>query len=307
MYKKTILIFLFSISLVLIPVKNSDASAYDSFWEFIYKNFDVLPEYHIEADIFMFFLHKNGYFKQRYYLENNTNLNFVFLSFRDLIYSVYYFEFQTGMGQTPGNVVFDPMDINFGIVPVVEVRIPSLNFQVGLNHHCFHEIDRKDYPTIYWNKLFLGVGSKNMVLQNFWFNLTQKEGWTYKNRISWYFTWGYFLRKFFGIVNESTINGQNYNVHDFTLDARYAFYTRRSWIFVARSKTLLGWWKDIPEETKKRGAYFRQDLSFEANFKRGRRGAMIFLTYTLDKYPLYHGVPRFSKDQLLQLGFRFFI
>ena len=295
-----------SLCLICVPGKSVEASTYDSFWEMIYQNFDLLPEYHIEADIFMFFLHKNSYFKNRYYLENNTNIDFVFLSFKDLVYSVWYFELQTGMGQTPGNVVFDPMDINFGIIPTIEVRSPLLRFQGGLNHHCFHEIDRKDFPTIYWNKLFLAVGSDNMHLSDFWNNLTQKNAWNYKNRFSWNINWGYYLRKFFGVVRETTINGENWKVHDVTIDARFAFYQRRSWIFCTRGKTVLGFWKDQPDEIENSGAYWRQEFSFEPNFRMGKRGAMLFLTYTLDSFPLFHGMPRLSRDQLLQIGVRFF-
>ncbi len=301
-----ICIVLLSLCIICLPVKKVNASAYDSFWEMIYENFEFLPEYHIEADIFMFFLHKNSYFKNRYYLENNTDVNFVFLSFKDLVYSVWYFELQTGMGQTPGNVVFDPMDINFGIIPAIEFRIPEMRLQCGLNHHCFHEIDRKDFPTIYWNKLFLVAGSENMHLSDFWQNLLKEDAWNYKNRFSWYVNWGFYLRKFFGLVRETTINGENWNVHDFTMDARFAIYRRRSWIFSTRGKTVIGYWKEQPGELENSGVYWRQDFSLESNFRRGKRGAMIFLTYTLDEYPLFHGMPRLSKDNLLQIGVRFF-
>ena len=248
-------VFVVCLCIGVLPANNCEASPSESFWEVIYRNFDFLPEYHIEADIEMFFLHKNSYFKTRYYLENNTHINFVFLSFRELVYSVWYFELQTGMGQTPGNVVFDPMDINFGIIPTIEVRTPVMRFQTGLNHHCFHEIDRKDFPTIYWNKLFLAVGSDNMNLYDFWHTLIQEDSWNYKNRFSWYVNWGYYLKKFFGLVRETTINGENWYVHDVTLDARFAFYRRKSWIFSTRGNTMLGYWKNQPGERDTHGIY----------------------------------------------------
>ncbi len=304
---RTPLILFFCIFCILLPARNCQAFRIDSLFTYIYKNFDFLPEYHLEADIFMFALHKNAFFKERYYLESNTNLDLVFISFRDLIYSVWCFEFQTGMGQTPGNVVFDPMDINYGIVPAFEFRISPMILQFGLNHHCFHEIDRNEFKTVYWNKFFLSAGSKNMRLFDYWYALTKKEGWTQTNRVSWRLSWGYYLRKFFGAVSETTINGENKYVQDARIDLRYAFYRRRSWIVNARGMATIGYYKNPAGQPEDDGAYWRFDQSLEANFRKGKRGGLFFLTYTLDDLPRYQGYPRFSKDRLLQIGIRFFI
>ena len=152
------LVLLAFVSVLYIPGQ-LNAFALDSLFDYIYRDFDFLPQYHLTTDIFMFFNHKDSVFRQRYYLESNTDLELELLSFRDIVYSVWCFEFQTGMGKTPGNVVFDPMDINFGIVPAFEFRLPLFNMQAGLNHHCYHEIDRKDFPTVYLNKLFVAAGS----------------------------------------------------------------------------------------------------------------------------------------------------
>jgi hypothetical protein len=258
----------------------------------------------------MFFLHKDGYddyFKKRYYLEANTNIEFVFVSYKKFIYSVWDIELQTGMGQTPGNVVFDPKDINFGIVPALEFRFPTVYLQGGLNHHCFHEIDRKDFKTVYWNKLFIAAGSKNMRLYDFWSQLNAEDGWTYANRVSWYATWGYYLRRFFGIVEEGTMNGENYKIHEAAVDVRFAFYQRKSWTLDLRGTTNIGYWRSLPGDLKDNGVFWRNDFSLENNFRRGKQGGMIFITYTLDNLPKYQGFPRFSKDRLLLIGVRFFI
>jgi hypothetical protein len=127
-------------------------------WRYFHSNFEYLPEYHFDFDLTTFFFHKSKYFKTRYFLENNTNLEFVLLSFRKNIYSILNVQFQNGMGQTPGNIVFDPMDINFGFSPILELRLKSVNVQIGIDHHCFHEIDKKDFATVYYNKPFLCVG-----------------------------------------------------------------------------------------------------------------------------------------------------
>ncbi len=304
---RTPIILFFCTFFLIVPARTSEASKLDSLFTYIYKNFEFLPEYHMEADIFMFALHKNSFFKERYFLENNTNLDFVFISFRDLVYSVWCFEFQTGMGQTPGNVVFDPMDINYGIVPAFEFRLPSLNLQFGLNHHCFHEIDRNDFETVYWNKFFLSAGSKNMRLFDYWYALTKSDGWTQSNRVSWHLSWGYYLRKFFGAVSETSINGQNKYLHDAKIDIRYAFYRRRSWIINVHGTATIGYYKNLAGQPREDGAYYRYDQSLEANFRKGKRGGMFFITHTLDDLPKYQGFPRFSKDKLVQIGVRFFI
>ncbi len=300
------LLFLFLLFL-LSPTQRGNAFTFDSLFAYIYNTFEFLPEYHIDADIFTFMLHKNDFFEERYFLESNSNLEFSFISFKKFVYSVWRFEFQTGMGRTPGDVVFDPVDINYGLVPIFEFRFPSLIFQCGLNHHCFHEIDRHEFETIYWNKPFIVFGSKNMRLIDHRTQLLQEGSWTLENKISWSFTWGYYLRKFFGIVGEHTVNGVNKYVHDAVIDVRYAFYQRRSWIVNAHGKTTIGYYKNLKGRPPENGAYWRHDVSLESNFRQGKRGGMLFITYTLDDLPKYQGYPRFSKDKLLQLGVRFFI
>jgi hypothetical protein len=212
------------------------------------------------------------------------------------------------MGQKgEGNVFFDPMEINFGIIPTFEFRTSLLLYQFGLNHHCFHEIDQKDHTTVYWNKLYFSVCSNNMRIFSYWLNLTKEDGWTYKNRISWRFTWGYYVREFFGIIRESTINGVNKYVHDAIIDIRYAFYRRKSWIVNARFRTTIGYWKNLPNKPDDNGGYYRFDIGIENHFRRGEKGAMAFLMYTLDHLPKYQNIPRFSRDRLLQIGIRFYL
>lgn len=300
---KSILFFLLFTNLI------QNVNANGKFTDWVYENFEFLPEYHIEVDLQTFFFHKTGYFHNKYLLENNTNLDLVFLSFRNVFYSVWYFEFQNGMGRKgKGNVLFDPAEINYGLVPIFELRIKNLYYHLGMNHHCFHEIDQKEQPVVYWNKMFAGIGSKNMRQEVYWQNLKKENGWSYRNRFSWYFTGNYYVKKFFGIVRETKINGHNRNSSDYTLEARWAFLRTRSWLINLRGNTCLGYWKSMYYENPKiNGNYWRQDFSVDLYLRKANRGGMLFLTYTLDDLPLTNGLPRFSKDNLLQLGIRFFI
>ncbi|MFW6221476.1 MAG: hypothetical protein ACOC4C_03335, partial [Fibrobacterota bacterium] len=278
-----------------------DFAVFDTLWNHIYRNFDLLPEYHLEADIFTFFFHKNDHFKQWYFLEANTIPSFSLFSFRDRLYFIWEFDFQFGMGQTPGNIVFDPMDINFGITPILELRFPLYRFQAGLEHKCFHEIDRKEFETVYWNKLILAAGSSNLRQYDFWKSLAQ-DNWEFSDRFSWYVRGGYYLKEFFGLVQSSKLNGQNDRIYDISTDFRYAFYKRRSWNLNGRIKGLLGHGKG----NRDLYLFWRYDFCLESSHRKGERGGMLFLQYTLDKLPLYQGVPRFSKDRLLQVGIRLF-
>jgi hypothetical protein len=272
----------------------------------MYNNVQFFPEYHIAADISMFFFQKDAFLKKRAFIDNNTFLDFELLRHKK-ISSVWQFNLHTGMGKTPGNVVFDPMDMNFAIIPTVEWRPGGLLVMTGVDHHCFHEIDRKDFKTVYWNKVILNVGSTNLRPAKYWSNLTEDTNWTLKNRLSWNVGASYYMRDFFGIVAKTTINGENKNITDLSTEIRWAIYKRRGWIINAKSVDLVGYYEDTPEQGIDKGVYWRTENSAEFNFRKGRNGGMFFVTYTLDKMPKFQEIERFSHDQLLQLGVRFFM
>lgn len=272
----------------------------------MYNTFQFLPQYHITADISKYFLQKNDFLKKRAFLDNNTILDLELLRYKN-ISSVWQFYLHTGMGQTPGNVVFDPMDMNFAILPTIEWCPNRLIVSTGLDHHCFHEIDRKDFKTVYWNKLIVNVGSSNLRPAQYWSILVDDTNWTTKNRLSWNLGFSYYMREFFGLVAESSINGENKNIIDLSAEIRWAFYKRRGWIVNTRSVDMIGYFEDMPEQGSDNGAYWRTENSIEFNFRKGHNGGMFFITYTLDKMPQFQGIERFSRDQLLQVGVRFFM
>lgn len=294
---------------------HNDDSHKPSLWNLIYKNFNFLTDFHLDADLMVFFAHKSGYFKQRYFLENNTGIELELLSWRQLIYSVWRFEYRIGMGRKgKDNVFFDPSEIDFGIIPVFEVRTPALIYQFGANHHCFHEIDDKQYSTIYWNRGFLALGSPNFRRYTYWRALNDSSKWVDpKYRFCWYGGWGYYVKKFFGIIRETTLNGNNPLVQEFFGELRYAFAHRRSWVFVGCCKGRLGYWKQDPRNahllvgnTKRKGGYGSFSFGLESNFRKGTKGGMLFGMITFDHFPLLEGIPRLSRDQLIEIGVRFF-
>ena len=142
--KKSYLLFFTIITMLFSATEQDSLSKWDHFWDYLYERFDLIPELHMEADMSTFAFPKNSDFSQRYLLESNTNLDISIVSFKDFLYFNWGIEFQTGMARNQGeNVLFDPAEINYGIVPIVEFRLKPVNLQFGLNHHCFHEIDQR--------------------------------------------------------------------------------------------------------------------------------------------------------------------
>ncbi len=289
-------------------------SLYNRMWDRLYANQNVkfLPSFHIATDISMFFLQKNDSMKSRYYIENVTAVDIEMIRIRRLS-SVWTLSFRDGMGRSPGNVVFDPKDVDFGIVPTIEFRPGNHLFQIGLDHHCFHEVDRQNFKTVYWNKGFIGAAKTNFRLGEYWKRLSNDSSWTLDKRLSWRIAGSYYIRDGFGLVDKKLVNGENRCRIDIEGDLRYAFAERRSWYFVGRAQGLFGIWNDQPEQGSDKGIYWRVNPSLEAFFRKGHAGGMIFCTYTLDDTPLYwnkygtESMRRFSRDRLLQIGIRFFI
>lgn len=282
------------------------------FWNYIYNNVKLLPEFHFDADLTTYFFHKNDFFRQHYFFSNTTNLEFVFISYK-WISSVWHFQFHNGMGQTPGNNVFDPMDIDYCLDPIIEFRTPMCLVLTGIDHHCFHEIDRRDQPTVYFNQGFFEVKSKNSDFFDYWKGLAQNNSPHLNDRISWNSRIGFYPRSFFGLVAPNKINGINPYLWDIRGEGRFEFYKRYSWFFVAKVNSLFGYYKGPTDNPVGNGMYWRQDFSLEDYFSKGIKGGMMFVTFTLDDLPSYRNItgtellPRFSQDRLLKVGIRFFL
>lgn len=281
--------------------------------DFLYSNFQFFSEYHFDAEVKNFYFYKALYYKEHYFLETTLNVDFVILSFRDRVLLEWDFMFINEMGQTPGDIVFDPIDIGYGLTPYVEFRFSACNLQLGLAHHCYHQIDRQALPTVYFNNPVIAVGSKNMRLHDYFENLTRKKSWTFNDRFSWYGRAGYYMRDFFGLVAGEKLNGINPYVVDGSAEYRYCFYGIGNWYFTARGSTMVGYHTDVTGNHVGKGIGWKQDVFIEANFRRGDRGGMLFSGTSFDGLPSYPSkdsdarVPRFSYDRLLQIGLKFFL
>lgn len=270
--------------------------------------FKALPEVNVSADLSFFFLqNNNAYYKRHYFIESDIYLEPMWVSFKNRLYFSTAFSVIPGLGDDPEeSIVFDPVDINFAIIPILEYRHSRLMFQAGIEHRCFHEIDRKEFRTVYWNKLFFNSGSDNFHEKRFYRRVIEEKEWSFLRRFSWHAQWGVFLRGIFGLVNPSYVNYENNNVHEGQFQARYAFFRWKRVVLAVSSQSSIGLWKGDNGEGEEKKIYVRQMFSADNCFTRGDFGVVLFVNYILDDVPLYSGKPRFSKNGLLDIGVRVF-
>lgn len=267
--------------------------------------FTFLPALHVSADISRFFFRKNDYFRKVYLLESEISIEPVWVRYGDRVGLVSVFDLNPNMGvKGKRNVLFDPMGINFALVTILEFDLKAAVVQLGEDHRCFHEIDRKDFPTVYWNMLYLAVGSPNMRLADFGPRALAAGEWTLRERLSWYGRWGVFLKGFFGLVQDGNVDFENNRVHEASLRLRYGLARRRRTMLSLVGRSRVGLWREREADGGDSKTYWQQQFGFEAGVHCPPRGFLFFAKYTLDGIPLYRGKPRFSRDKLLELGFR---
>lgn len=278
----------------------------DSAFQRFLGNLQFVPQYYLSTDLSGFALHQNAFYKRQYLGEWTTGLGITFLTFRDRLSSVWDIDFHIGLGEVPGNVVFSVLAADFGIQPGLELRLRRTFLDAGLSHRCFHEVDRTDLQIVHWNELYLKLESQNSRINRYWPPMGIDKKWTQADRFAWEMRGGYFLKEFFGLASPNKLNGRNPREAQAVASARYAFYHRRSWVVVATGSTMLGFTDDSTGKTFSDRLFWREDFGAEAYFNRGKRGALMYVKYTLDDLPLIEGKPRFGKDGLLQFGVRFF-
>lgn len=279
-------------------------------WRSVYKNFAFFPKYHLDVDLYSFALYKNNDYYNRFILENSTTLRLYFLSYRDLVHSVWDVSLINGMGRQEGGILFDPQRIDYGIIPMIELGRLPLIVRFGLDHHCFHQIDRDFFKTIYWNKLLLYGGSYNAMPTHYWSTLVHEENWSLRDRLSWHVAYNFYLRTFFGLVAPGKLNGLNDKTQELHGTLRYALYRRNSWIVAAQSSSTVGYWDNHDHIAQGEMVYHRHTVGLECFFRPGRQGGLFFVNYTLDAMPLYReggmAYDRLGRDRLLEFGVRIF-
>ncbi len=125
----------------------------------------------------------------RFDISNNFNINF-FL--RSTIW--------TGMGYQYEDIIFDPRYMHYSLVPGLKNDFKIRNSKYSLMfqwfHDCFHEVDRKEEPTIIWNIFELRLSPRNYFpdVRRKLFLHNKSNAIRFRPKIFWDFAIGIFPR-----------------------------------------------------------------------------------------------------------------
>ena len=72
----------------------------------------------------------------------------------------------TGMGYQCEDVIFDPRDMHYSLVPGFKGELGNYALTFQWLHDCFHEVDRKTEPTIIWNAFELRFSPQDFIPEN---------------------------------------------------------------------------------------------------------------------------------------------
>jgi hypothetical protein len=260
--------------------------------------FAVAPEFHFWQDLHEYFNQKNSMFETRYLLGWNSGAELAFFSWNNRFFFFGEMTAEVGLGKWPDKpILFDPREIDIGLGPMFEYRFASMNMALGLDHHCFHQIDSdpsadtsEAQKVMYWNKFCLSASSPNFRKNEFRLSLRNDEPLTLKKRLAWNANIYYSMHDFFGADTSVISWNQPYAV-DLTGEVRFAAYRYKGIACVLDAKT---------------GAYFtranktlwNQQLCVELMTTGGVFGLGLFVNWiVVDQLP-----PRQNKDRLIAVG-----
>ncbi len=258
-------------------------------------NVSVMSEADFEGDFLLFAFHKNDLFREKYFCETNMNLDLALMEINKSFFWMFRSEIRAGMGNSPYGMLLHPYDVSFAIIPTFEYRFPRIHVSLGLDHRCFHVIDRSPpLPVIYWNKLILCLNSPHRREHPFTNRYIGDEYWKGMNRLVWGFCWGYYMKDFFGLIEPGKMMSpaRPYYLHDFSFKAKYGLIRWKHGAFILTGESVLGF------KYNGRGTYWGQRTGAEALFGLRPFDTSIFVNYILD------GGRFDSKDRLFEYGIR---
>ncbi|KMQ50219.1 hypothetical protein CHISP_2890 [Chitinispirillum alkaliphilum] len=260
-----------------------------------FSEFEILPEYHFETDLRWFFNHQNDFYREKFLVESHTRFDAMFVSWREKVFLGGYYINNVGMGRQYEDIVFDPRDVGYALSPFIETRLDDFTLRFGLDHRCHHQIDRKTRPSIYWNQLFISVGSKQNPMTFYGYN-HHNEFSSHLDRLSWEVYLGYYVTDLGEMVRPAILSGGHNLKTGSYVAARYAFHSNEDWLFTAGHKTHL--------DTDHDGKYFWSGrFDIEASVHKFRNSIAFYLDY---HYEFPRQRPFYSKDRLITFGTRFF-
>jgi hypothetical protein len=262
-----------------------------------FHSFEFAPEYHYDETFLEFFNPKNDFFKNRYFLENSLYLDAAFFSFSRRYFFFGNVVLNFDMGRQSGAILLDPNEIDMGFGPIFEYRMdrPRIFLQAGLDHHCFHQIDKTEWNTLYWNKLFISTGSPNMREGDYRKQLKGRDAVELNDRLSWQASYGLFLHEFFGLLDTNAMSWGNAYIHEIFLSGRWAFLRQPNfYAFVTgQSQTRID----------RKGTWlWKENLGGEISTLGGDFGLSFFFNWNI----VDESIPRENRDKLVEVGVRVF-
>jgi len=199
-----------------------------------------------------------------------------------------------GMGRQNEAIVFDPRDVYYAVTPFFEFRRGGIFWQAGIDHRCFHQIDRRTRAVApYWNQVYVKAASANYRFSVMKANINAGRN-GYLDNLKWQAWAGYCVRAFGGMDRTLLSGGQPWAAAA-GVDAGYPFYRSKSWVFGGRNK--INMFTDTTGTT-----YWTGELGIDADVHNRRYAVGFFVNYN---YEFPRTLPLFSKDQLIELGVRF--
>jgi hypothetical protein len=284
------------LSFILMIFSGPALAASDSFSGNKKSGFRLAPEFHMNEDLHTFFLQKDFEFRQRYFLEWISGAELAFFSMNDRLFFFGEMAMTMGLGKWETKaILFDPREVDAGFGPLVEYRFPPVNVSLGLDHHCFHEIDTLYLTPVYWNKLYLSAASKNFRPGDYKTSLMALSPLTWGNRISWQASLGYYFHELFG-MDTSIISWNNDHAVDIIGEVHFAAYRWRGFFGVVGAKT-------GAYLTRTNGTLWRQEAGAEIMATQGKFGLSLFVNWIM----LDQLQKRLNRDKLLVVGIRGFM
>jgi hypothetical protein len=249
------------------------------------------PEFHFWQDLHTFYNQKDSTFKNRYFLEWNSGAELAFFSAGNRFFCFLEMAVTVGLGRWADKpILFDPREVDIGFGPLFEYRFAPVNVGLGLDHHCFHQIDMPEWETMYWNKFCLSASSPHFRKNEFRLSLKNDAPLTMKDRFAWNANVFYSMHEFFGMDTSVISYNQPYAV-DLTGEVRFAVYRFKGIAAVLDGKTGAFF-------TRSNTTLWNQQLRIELMATQGLFGLSLFVNWiVVDQLPI-----RQNKDRLIVVG-----
>ena len=257
----------------------------------------LLPEVSCEGDYKIFALQKNDYMRKYFSSETNLSFDLGFIGVSRRFYLMFRGEVTAGFGESEMHMLLHPFTSSYATIPTFEYRFEQVHVAAGLDHRCYHYIDvAPPDPIVYWNKFIITAYSPNHRMHPYLSTLLSEVGWRWPNRLNWSFSWGYYINKFFDLIDPiklMSISRPHY-LHDFQLTAQYGVVHWKWGALAVTDATMIG----IKHSGE--GVYWSQKTGADLLLNRRLFDASLFVDYILDDGCFN------SKDRLLEFGIRIF-